>query len=278
MMELTIALPDNGKLREAIPIRAVPLVTDWFVSADLIAIALAGDHCSFLPGLTAFTPAAEVTPALPHNDWHLIAEQLQALSASIPAGKAGKYEWRHRSLSELPGAAFVWVDEFVEAYRGAFKNTLHMEHSDEEALRETGEMRIPVVIPDKLLRIALEDFHQTKYLEGSDLKSNHLSHHAQKERIDVDDFPSLEMLPHTHVDANPQNWEPPPKSIDKERGCRRQILENWAVITQRYGSKPDGRQVLRVISQFLDKDLSKPPALHTVQNKLIELRNEKLIP
>lgn len=157
-MKLTVTLTDNGKPREAIPIRAVPLVTDWFVSADLIAIALAGEDCSFRPGLTAFTVGAEGITAIPQNDWQLIAEQLQAISASITAGEAGKYEWRHRSLAELPSTAFVWADELSNAYRRAFKNTLHLEHCDKETLLPTGEVRIPIAIPDHLQRIALEGF------------------------------------------------------------------------------------------------------------------------
>lgn len=66
-------------------------------------------------------------------------------------------------------------------------------------------------------------------------------------------------------------------NITSERGCRRFILENWDKIKLLHGDEADGRQVLRVLNIHMDKN-EKRPALKTVQNKLIELRNEKLIP
>lgn len=63
--------------------------------------------------------------------------------------------------------------------------------------------------------------------------------------------------------------------ITLERGCRRRILEKWSDIESEYGPRPDGRQVRCVLAR--DKSES-PPNLKTVQNRLIELRNEKLIP
>jgi len=65
--------------------------------------------------------------------------------------------------------------------------------------------------------------------------------------------------------------------IATERGCRRLILENWDKIEAEYGPNADGRQVLRVLKRNLDKG-EKEPALKTIQNRLIILRNEKLIP
>lgn len=60
-----------------------------------------------------------------------------------------------------------------------------------------------------------------------------------------------------------------------QRGCRRRILEMWDDIEKAYGTHPDGRQVLRVLSR--DKG-EKQPNLKTVQNHLARLKKEKLIP
>ncbi len=65
--------------------------------------------------------------------------------------------------------------------------------------------------------------------------------------------------------------------ILSERGCRRLILENWEKVVTLHGTKADGRQVQRVINTHLDAD-QKMPTLKTVQNCLIKLRKEMLIP
>lgn len=158
MVKLTVTLTDNGKPREAIPVRAVPLVTDWFVSPDLLAIALAGGDCSFRPGLKAYKIEEEEIKVIPPADWRLITDQLQAIDASLPAGVPGKYEWRERSISELPSTAFLWADEFSDAYRKSFNNAIHLELSEGETLHANGEVRIPMVVSDQLQRVALEGF------------------------------------------------------------------------------------------------------------------------
>lgn len=62
-----------------------------------------------------------------------------------------------------------------------------------------------------------------------------------------------------------------------ERGCRRAILEAWDRIETRYGPKADGRQVLRVLTGTKTGS-EEAPQLKTIQNRLIDLRKEKLIP
>lgn len=65
--------------------------------------------------------------------------------------------------------------------------------------------------------------------------------------------------------------------IEKERGCRRLILENWSTIVSTCGPAANGRQVLRQLKIILGKDADLP-VQKTVQNRLKDLRNEKLIP
>lgn len=67
------------------------------------------------------------------------------------------------------------------------------------------------------------------------------------------------------------------KDIKLERGCRRLIRENWSIIKQLFGKDADAHQVLRVLKQHMEKD-GHLPQLKTVQNKLSELRKEKLLP
>ena len=67
------------------------------------------------------------------------------------------------------------------------------------------------------------------------------------------------------------------QDIKDERGCRRLIRENWAAIKSLYGKDADARQVLIVLKRNQGED-EKLPKLKTVQNNLIKLRNERLIP
>jgi|AATO01.1.fsa_nt_gi hypothetical protein len=65
-----------------------------------------------------------------------------------------------------------------------------------------------------------------------------------------------------------------------ERGCRLRILENWPTIESLHGPSANGRQVLRVLTRALSSaNKQEPtPTLKTVQNRLIDLRREGLIP
>jgi len=63
--------------------------------------------------------------------------------------------------------------------------------------------------------------------------------------------------------------------IHGERGARRRILENWEGIEAEYGASADGRRVQWVLAR--DKD-EEEISLKTIQNRLIELRKEGLIP
>ena len=65
--------------------------------------------------------------------------------------------------------------------------------------------------------------------------------------------------------------------ITRERGCRRLILEHWDDIEKLHGPNANGRQARIYILKEIDASESKP-VLKTVQNKLAELRGEKLIP
>jgi hypothetical protein len=170
MMKLTVTLTDNGKLREAIPVRAVPLVTDWYISPDTLAISLSGEDGGFRYPHTAHIQSEGELKEIPPADWRLIADQLYALHASLPAGEAGKYEWRRRSIAELPAAAFLWMDEFSKAYRRAHNETAHLEHFAGEPLHTNGDVRFPIVVTEQLQRLALEGFpheSQTESLQAT---------------------------------------------------------------------------------------------------------------
>ncbi len=110
--------------REAIPVRAIPLLTDWTrMSPDQIAAALAWDlvhHWQF-QGLTAFTMEDGGKRSIPNTWWNSIQRrELQALQDRIESTQisheTGYQEWRRQSLLALPAGVFVWRDEYEPMY------------------------------------------------------------------------------------------------------------------------------------------------------------------
>ncbi len=114
--------------RQAIPVRAIPLLTNWrALSPDVIASILASDQdtLNFLPafeGLRAhyLKPDGTHEPIQPGKWKTFVVQPLQVLSEKIEAEQrshaAGRDQWRQESLGKLFAGAFVWRDEFESAY------------------------------------------------------------------------------------------------------------------------------------------------------------------
>lgn len=112
------------KGREAIPVRAIPLLTDWSVmSPDVVAKALAWDEFYFnFEGLCAYRIEEGKVKPIKATWWREFAvRDLKALSDRITAWQitrdAGRPKWRKESLAELPAGVFVWKDEYVPMYQ-----------------------------------------------------------------------------------------------------------------------------------------------------------------
>ena len=110
------------KGREAIPVRAIPLLTDWeTMDSGVIADVLAWDKAyKGFPGLHAFHIDDSVHPIKARWWKNLVCQQMKALNESIKAvevsDETGLQEWRYRSLEILPAGVFVWKDEFEPLY------------------------------------------------------------------------------------------------------------------------------------------------------------------
>lgn len=113
--------------REAIPVRAIPLLTDWNVMwPDAVAKALAGDESCFgFEGLCAYRMEGGEAKPIRATWWQSFAvRDLKALSDKIKSDQvtheSGHQMWRKESLAELPAGVFVWKDEYVPLYQGRF--------------------------------------------------------------------------------------------------------------------------------------------------------------
>lgn len=124
-MNTTIEI--NG--RQALPVRAIPLLTDWRgLSPDQLAQILAGDsdHWPSFDGLGAHRLHADgSTEPVPPRRWaSWVVRKLQATSDAIKAKQTshetGYQQWRRESLAQLPAGVFVWRDEFEAAHAGEY--------------------------------------------------------------------------------------------------------------------------------------------------------------
>lgn len=120
-MQVTIEI--NG--RQALPVRAIPLLTDWRgLSPDQLAQILAGDsdHWPSFDGLTAYRlhPDGSTEPIPPRWWASWVVGKLQATSEAIEAKQTshatGRQQWRSESLAQLPAGVFLWRDEFEAAH------------------------------------------------------------------------------------------------------------------------------------------------------------------
>jgi len=109
--------------RDAIPVRAIPLLTNWEVlSPDELADALAGgEHGYAFHDIFAYRiEDSEVRPVVQTWWENFPCRALKALSDRIKATEisheTGYQEWRKQSLNELPAGVFVWKDEFEPRY------------------------------------------------------------------------------------------------------------------------------------------------------------------
>ncbi len=114
--------------REAIPVRAIPFLTNWEVmSPDVVADALTGED-EFNPHfkeLRAYRVDDDTIKVVNPNWWaNFPAREIKALSDRIWHGEisheTGFVDWRRESLKVLPAGVFVWRDEFETCFRSRF--------------------------------------------------------------------------------------------------------------------------------------------------------------
>ena len=118
--------------REAIPVRAIPFLTQWEVmSPDEVAEALSDDedcHFGAFVGLRAFRIAGGQPIEIPPLFWeNIVSRQLQGISDQIKASQVthatGYSAWREAAVKVLPPDAFVWRNEYEPRFKQAFSKS-----------------------------------------------------------------------------------------------------------------------------------------------------------
>lgn len=153
------------KGRHAIPVRAIPFVTGWSLSPDMVAAWMAHhDEVDRLQDLTAYhlDPDGEPAGILP-KEWDGVSAELKALSAKLKSDGGDHSEsypiWRRESVLLLPPGVFVWRDEFEASFSRAFsteKLTIVQERVGDRQLNMTA------LVPEELREAVLDGFSLTK--------------------------------------------------------------------------------------------------------------------
>ena len=160
--------------REAIPVRAIPLLTNWEVlSPDELADALAGgEHGYAFHDIFAYRiEDKEVQPVVQTWWENFPCRALKALSDRIKATEisheTGYQEWRKQSLNELPEGVFVWKDEFESRYlrRYGRDGTTFMTASGNAMSEDEQQRRValnfaPFIAEPEIRCLVLEGFGQ----------------------------------------------------------------------------------------------------------------------
>lgn len=120
-MNVIVMIKDGESLREAIPVRAIPLVTNWnALSPDFLAELFAQDDDAEIYGRLRAHKAKDGIVYETDPAWwkSFCRRKLKALSEEIAASSLGRErqheQWRTSSLATLPAGVFVWKDEYED--------------------------------------------------------------------------------------------------------------------------------------------------------------------
>lgn len=111
---------------EAIPVRAIPLVTGRWMSPDVVAKSLAhADSMNRFEGVFAYQLLADggYSQVFP-SEWDVVSDHLQGLDSAIQAmnddSKRTRPIWLTESTKLLPAGVFLWRDEFEREFRRGY--------------------------------------------------------------------------------------------------------------------------------------------------------------
>jgi hypothetical protein len=108
--------------RDAIPVRAIPLLTNWhFMSPDVIVHVLGGtegSNVSLFGNLHSYHFENGMVQPITKDWWvQFPLLELKELSEKLKAiGTANRSEWINLSLKALPAGAFVWKDDYQKLH------------------------------------------------------------------------------------------------------------------------------------------------------------------
>ena len=149
--------------QEAVPIRALPFLTGWTMSPDVVAQTFAhrDGWITKLENICAFQLSNDDSYAatLP-KEWDGILAELEGLKNMLQISEQFEDEnypaWRRDSIQLLPPACFVWKDEFEKAFKLAYSK----EDLAEDKRPGDRELNFFPLIPEKLQKSVMQGFER----------------------------------------------------------------------------------------------------------------------
>jgi hypothetical protein len=148
--------------REAVPVRALPFVTGWSMSPDIVAESFADpDSWRWMQDVPAYQlHGGTISGPLLPKEWDGVVDRLQALDTKLKAMSDDRKQtrpiWLRKSVPLLPPSVFVWKDQF-EAYFYQVYSPERLGWVDERP----GDRKLnfsPLISPPRLRRLVLEGF------------------------------------------------------------------------------------------------------------------------
>ena len=155
--------------KEAIPIRALPYVTGWTMSPDVVSTTFAhiDSWRTNLSAMTTFLFKSDGSySALLPKEWDGIVTELKNLSKMYQMDEQFEGEnyvaWRRDSISILPASCFVWRDEFEVAFNSDYCKSIYSIRDERDGDRE---LNFSPFVPEKLESTVMQGFELSKDLE-----------------------------------------------------------------------------------------------------------------
>ena len=117
---MNVVVDING--RKAIPVRAIPFLTDWTVlnPYDLAASLCCKEGSGGTHGLIAYRLEGDIVVPIKSSWWVDAAVAIDSLTATSKAKNRAYRDWQRVTIQELPDSSFVWRDEFEERFHQSF--------------------------------------------------------------------------------------------------------------------------------------------------------------
>lgn len=150
--------------RDALPVRAIPYVTGWTISPDVVAKNFARDEATPFEKLentdTYHLVDGRVVKLLP-KEWDRYVAGLQGLEAELreqfASDDRGYAAWVAQSVAKLPPGVFVWLDEFVADFNRDYGPDRLSIMGEREGDRE---LNLCPFLEEDALNTALEGFER----------------------------------------------------------------------------------------------------------------------
>lgn len=175
-MNVIVTITDNGKPREAIPVRAIPWAMTFSKGSPIVVardLALQGDCFTKLESATAYyLIGSDKARPMASIEWDAVRRDLSLLEDDIrKAGLSSLDElrqWELRATEILPAGVFMWLDEFKLAYQNGYGSwPWPMTGSEDEGYvlmgrKDERSYTFYPIVPKCLEAIILEGFGATR--------------------------------------------------------------------------------------------------------------------